>query len=328
MRPAFERRLRELDRSIELYDRFIELTEDPQLVPPLLFRIATIEEGRGDLEAAFARFQSLRDAPHGRASLGLAATVRQARLRAQQGDDRAALALYESASEQFGEGELLFDEQTAQPSSWEREPGWRLADREAILEALPFAAEARFRRAEVDVATCQAISLDYPEGRWRVLARNLTARAEALQAAERALIEVIWMGDAAWSVAATMRIGELYKKFYDDMYALPQFDLDECLNDGFGYDACDEADATYNDMLYEQMAPIEAKTREFLQQAIAMAHDNGVYNEWTRRAVERIAEVDRSLRVVGEEGVEPIHTGAFFYRDSLHDGHQPGAGAL
>jgi tetratricopeptide (TPR) repeat protein len=304
--------LSDFDQAIGHYDHYIARTNDPEQAPTLLFRIAQIEQQRGNTDAAFARYQQIRERWGQRPSRRVAATVLQARLRTAQGNVDGARQLYQQAYDQYGAGTLQFDPTTHLPTDWQSAPGWQIEDSAERLAALPYAAESRFTLADRLFQTAQAISLAYPAGRWRVLRDNLIARAEAVLAAEAAMFEVIWMGDAAWSVAAATRIGELYKGFYDDMYALPAVDLDECIDNGASYDECEQLDSAYNDMLYEQMYPIESKARDSLVEALSIAHDNVVYNEWTNLAVQRMVQVDRNLRVVGEEGVAPDDRGALY----------------
>jgi hypothetical protein len=113
-------------------------------------------------------------------------------------------------------------------------------------------------------------------------------------------------------VAAVTRIGELYQQFYTDMYELPQFDVDECIDDGYPIDDCYDAEGTVADMFYEFMYPIETKSRESFTEALSIAHENGIYTEWTAYVVERMMEVDRSIRVRGEAGVRPSNRGHLY----------------
>lgn len=303
--------LSEFDRALELYDTFMEESGETELITQLHFLTAEIEEDRGNLSEAYDRYEEFRDWSDASTNLRLAATVKQARIRVEQGREDDALDLYESAYEQYGAGVMIFDD-TGLPEEWESAPGWQFEDNEERVAALPYAAEARFVLADVDFDAAQAISLEYPEGRWRVLAENLGNRAIAVDVAQRAMFEVWWMGDAAWSVAAFTRIGELYKGFYDDMYALPPPDMDQCLDDGYSYDSCDQLDAEFNAMLYERMYPIETKALQTLNEALIIAHDEGLYTEWTTRAVDLIADVDNTIRVIGEEGVVSDNIGALY----------------
>ena len=312
--------LSEFDKAIALYDEWMELEPAAEINPGLIFIIARIEQERGNTEAAFDRYQDFRTAYPEIAWMQVAARAYQARIRAEEGNDRSTTALYQEVLDLFGEGVLLFDEATGLPTEWESAPGWHFEDPEEFTKALPFAAEARFYMAENDFRTCQVTSLAYPEGRWGELADNLTARGGALDTAQRAMFEVIEMRDAAWSVAATGRIGELYSAFYDEMYELPQFDLDECLDTGYDYDDCDAADLQFNDMMYNIMYPIETKARDSFSQALSIAHENNIYTEWTQHAVEMTMQIDRSIQVRGEEGVVPnnqgqVYSGAVYITD-------------
>jgi hypothetical protein len=57
------------------------------------------------------------------------------------------------------------------------------------------------------------------------------------------------------------------------------------------------------------MSPLEIKAIESFTEALTFAHENDVYTEWTDNAVENMMRVDRSIRVRGEEGVNPDNTG-------------------
>ena len=304
--------LSEFDRAIDLYDQYMELVPDDEDNAGRLFLLARIEHNRGNVDAAYDRYDEFRTTYPGAAWMQIAARAYQARIRVEEGNDRLATNLYEEIVDLYGAGVLLFDEATGLPTEWESVPGWRFEDAELRSKALPFAAEATFYLAEPVFRTCQETTLAYPEGRWRALAQNLQSRGTALDAAQRKMFEVIEMRDAAWSVAATTRIGELYSKFYDDMYALPPPDIDECYDRGYNPDDCDAMDEQYNDMMYNIMYPIETKARESFTEALSIAHDNNIYTEWTNRGVENLMAIDRSIQVHGEEGVEPTNVDSLF----------------
>lgn len=302
--------LSQFDEAIRLYDRYMELEPEAEINPALQLLIADIEEQRGDLDAAYARLESAATLYADNTAFGIVAAVRQGRIRDQQGRSSDAVARYQAAYTAYGPGTLILDA-NGLPTGWETTPGWQLEDEEARASVQPFAAEARFQIAEVAFQTCQNTALDFEEGRWRQLAQNLQLRGERLQAAQTELFEVIQMGNADWSVAASTRIGELYKGFYDAMYALPAFDLDECLDSGYSYDDCDAADLAYNDMLYNIMEPIENKAQEGLFEAMRISHEQGVYTEWTRHARDLVADIQR-LQVTGEVGVTATNANAYY----------------
>ena len=303
--------LSEFDTAIAHYENFMAMEPGDERNAGLYFIIAKIEEGRGNIDIAYDRYQSFRTEFPSESVRQIAARAFQARIRVDQANDRAATNLYEEILDGFGAGVMTFDE-GGLPVAWEVSPGSRFEDPAERTAALPFAAEARFYLADKDFEACQIVSLDYPEGRVRVLSENLQSRGRALDTAQRGMFEVIEMGDAAWSVAATTRIGELYAKFYNDMYELPQFDLDECLDSGYSYDACDEADVMFSDMMYNMMLPIETKALESFGRAVRIAHENNVYTEWSARAVEMLQGVDRSIRVTGEQGVVATNAGQLY----------------
>ena len=290
--------------AIALYEHFIELDPESDEAKQVFFIIATIEEENLDNpDASFDRLTAFMNAYPDDQVRRLVATSLQADIRWRQDRQEDALEIYETVYNLYGPGELGFGE-NGLPTGWIVEAGGNFVGDERI-SVLPFAAEARFRMADIDFMAARNASLAFEAGDWEELRDNLVSRGDLLAHAQQMLFEAERIGDAEWAVAASARIGELYHEFYRDIYQLPPPDYDECLDDGGSYDDCDQLMEQYDEALYTLAAPLEAKATAAYENGRNTSLVNNVFTEWTLLINTELNDISRTFRVGGAEGLVP-----------------------
>ena len=135
------------------------------------------------------------------------------------------------------------------------------------------ASRARFLEAEyllLDFLAHQVIP--FPQ---KKLVKTLTKKAELQQACEKAYLDVLKYKAFQVSAGAFFRIADIYNTFAKTLTGLeapPELeDNPELLE-------------VYEIFIEEQVLPLEEKAVESARGALKLAHDNRVYNEWSKRS--------------------------------------------
>jgi TolA-binding protein len=299
----------ESERSIQLYEHYLTLDGDSETSREIYFQIANLERGRGNLEAAFQRLQALRDRYPSDVARRVVATHTQADIRLEQGNTREAQRLFGEVTTQFGRGVMGFDAANA-PTGWTTAPGGNIQDEAMRTGLIPFAAESLFWQANELYLAAQQADLTYRQGRVQELVEKLAARGEAIAAAERAMYEVLNMGDAEWAVAAAARMGQLYQEFKTALRRVEAFDMDRCLDLTNGdYDRCEEAEMQVDEQLAVYEEVLEDKALERWDVGFTIARDNRVYTSFTREMIASLNDMLPTFRIGGAEGVRAVNSG-------------------
>lgn len=304
--------LSQYDQAIAMYDRYIELQQTnaaDTTQRDVVLQLARIEEDRGNLDAAFERYQQVYDNYPSDQVRRLAATYSQAKIREEQGNDRAAADIFEQVVSQFGPGEALFNEGDLF-DSWVIEPGANFTDEGERNSVRPFAVEAMFYEANELFVAAEVADLQFPAGDYRVLTRKMEARGAAVIAAQRSISTIYNAGDAQWAVAAYSRMGLLFYDFYSDIFEIPAPDYDECLDaTNFNYDACDEAFDQYDEFLFTIGEPLRAKAELTWTEGRNVAEQNQIFTSWTLDLMVNLNDLDPSYQVGVSEGFDADNTG-------------------
>ena len=149
------------------------------------------------------------------------------------------------------------------------------------------AAEARFLLAEYIYQDFEKITVSFPE---RVLKKTLVKKAELLEKAGKVYFEVLDYKSHAVTAGALFRIGESYYLFAKSLFDLP---IPEELNE--------DEQIIYRAELDDRAAPLQEKAIEALKRALKLAHENHVYNEWSRRSATLLAKLSPELFPVVED---------------------------
>ena len=151
------------------------------------------------------------------------------------------------------------------------------------------AAEARFRLGEYVYEDFETVKVTFPE---RVLKKTLVKKAELLEKSGKVYFDVLEFKSHSVSAGALFRIGESYYLFAKSLFDLP---IPEELNE--------EEKIIYRAELDDRAAPLQEKAIEALKRALKLAHENRVYNEWSRRSATLLAKLSPELFPVVEDAV-------------------------
>jgi TolA-binding protein len=149
------------------------------------------------------------------------------------------------------------------------------------------AAEARFLLAEYVYQDFEKVKVSFPE---RVLKKTLVKKAELLEKSGKIYFDVLEFKSHAVTAGALYRIGESYYLFAQSLFDLP---IPEELNE--------DEQIIYRAELDDRAAPLQEKAIEALKRALQLAHENHVYNEWSRRSATLLEKLSPELFPVVED---------------------------
>ncbi len=217
---------------------------------------------------------------------------------------KAAVAFFQQALEIFG----------------------RLQEAEAVRYSKQYAAQAAFELADYlydDFSELRIPSTVDPG----VLKKALAAKAEAQQRAEKAFDAVLSYKSGGWSAGALFKMGLLYYEFYKELDNVPipdcpcpgvpqkdcrivqaafrNGDLDTIQKYDWGMEWLSVAPTfqdQYRSILEEIMRPVQEKSLRAFERALTLAHEEKVYNQWSRACAEYAVRVNPdTFPVVGDE---------------------------
>lgn len=163
---------------------------------------------------------------------------------------------------------------------WEEDPKSHTA-KASLAYARALFAEAEYTFDAFDKVTLKDVK------RMKGLKPTLTKKAELLKASEKMYFAVIDATAAgagrAYAAAAAFRVGLLYFKFKEDLFNAP---IPRAIEGNY------DLEDAYRDSIDKFAAPIEEQSLVALRNAISVAHNLGVYNEWSKLAGEYAAKVN------------------------------------
>ncbi|HZH78852.1 MAG TPA: gliding motility protein U, partial [Archangium sp.] len=107
--------------------------------------------------------------------------------------------------------------------------------------------------------------------------KDLVSKQQAIQRLEKAYTDVATIGSGEWTLASVTRIGLAYADFARNILESP---------DPSGLD--EDQLAMYRAELENLALPLEDKSTEALEKALAKAYELSLYNEWTMAAQEQV----------------------------------------
>jgi tetratricopeptide (TPR) repeat protein len=246
----------ESDKAITAYRSYIARFKDRPDVPQLAYNIALVHEKDGKLGEAARAFDSFsetyaRDSRTGGGQVYLA-RYRQLIAYRKQKDTRNTERV---------QGELI--------------RGWaRLSAQDKQKpELLNAYGHARFLALEDDWQKYVEIKFK----RVSTIRRDLASKQQAIQRLEKAYTDVATIGSGEWTLAAVTRIGLAYADFARNILESP---------DPSGLD--EDQRTMYRAELENLALPLEDKSTEALEKALAKAYELSLYNEWTMAAQEQV----------------------------------------
>ena len=93
--------------------------------------------------------------------------------------------------------------------------------------------------------------------------------------------EVLSLKSFLVSAGAAYRIGESYYKFSQDLFNLPS-----------PKGLTEDQEMDYRDALEETAGPLQEKSITAVESALKLAHENGVYNKWSKKAATLLVKLD------------------------------------
>ncbi|MCC6621135.1 MAG: tetratricopeptide repeat protein [Deltaproteobacteria bacterium] len=186
--------------------------------------------------------------------------------------------------------------------SWEKlDKAVAAGKAEAGAETKYYAAIATFELAEYAYDDYSKLTVDAINRQggfdMGLLKRTLTAKAEALQAAEKAFDKVLLFKDKGMAAAAAFRLGQLFYEFAESLFNAP-------VPPGLTPDQVDE----YRFALEEFATPIQEKALAAFTAALKQAVQDGVYNKWSRLSATYAARVNKDEFPIAEFAVQPDKT--------------------
>ncbi len=174
------------------------------------------------------------------------------------------------------------------------------ARRKPAGSELAAAAECRFKLGELVFAEYEKITLEPPMNR---LARLLKQKAAKLKQAEALFTRVVAAGHMEWASAALFRIGDMYARFAQAIYAaaLPKGLSDRELG-------------VYRQELQSLAFPVEDKALSAFSISYKMARRHSYYSVWSERTVQMLRELDPA-RFPPEDEVRPATRWADSFTD-------------
>ncbi len=266
--------MQQWDNAIASYTKYIELYPEEDNVRDVIYKLPYIEKSKEDFKKSYERFEKL--------------TKR---------DDVKKTELVE-INTQLG---LLEEEMKGK--GWEKKSDdyftkavklWNELEAEDKKSTKYYAAQSRFLQAERLFKEFQAVKLSFP---LKTLTKKAQEKGEIEQNAEKMYFEVVDMASPLWLAASAYRIGQMYKEFSDQLYALP---IPDGLNEDLQFQ--------YQNALDELAFPLQEKALSSFRNALKLALQYKAYNEWSRKSAEAISKLEsEAYPITGEDGVAADH---------------------
>lgn len=167
---------------------------------------------------------------------------------------------------------------------------------EALTAGKAYAAQAAFELADYsyeDFKTLKIPSTLDPS----VLKKALLQKAESQQKAEKAFDSVLEYKSGEWSAGAAYKIGLLYYEFARQLMDVP-------VPDGLDPDTADQ----YQLVLEDIARPVDEKSLKAFERALKLAHDEKVYNQFSKDCGQYAVKVNQdTFPVAGDDQVKADH---------------------
>ncbi len=246
----------ESQKAITAYNAYISRFKDRKDVPQVAYSIALVHEKDGKWADAARAFASFTDT-YGR----------DARTSASQH--------YVARYHEMLAWRHLKDARNAERIQGELVRGWKSLPEQARqdTDALNAYAYARF----LDLEPTWKRYTDIRFTRVATIRRDLASKQREIQRLEKEYAGVLATGSGEWGIAALTRIGLAYADFARNIMDSP---------DPQGLD--EDQKAMYRGELENLAMPLEEKSAEALDKALAKAYELSLYNEWTLAAQEQV----------------------------------------
>jgi tetratricopeptide (TPR) repeat protein len=183
-----------------------------------------------------------------------------------------------------------------------------------IPEALTYAAESTFKMTDITFDEYDRIQLVMPQS---VMEANLERRIELSKKLVDGYTYCVELGEPEWAVAAKVRMGDVNLSFKDALMnaevpsEIEPSKWEHLPPDDPTYVQISEMYYNYVAELDEQAMPLEDQAIGFYSEALDIAETEGIENEWTRKAEEKMLRL-RPYEVItyGDAGSTGVRTAA------------------
>jgi tetratricopeptide (TPR) repeat protein len=267
--------------AIDVYQKFVKYFPGDAEVPKVYLRIGTVYENQGDaanLKRAHDHYQLWLKKNYPIPEMTIEALARSGDClkRIDKVKNRRAATLF------FQRAQEVFSRSIANP--------------DVVNKAKVFAAQAAFEVA--DYAYDDFTVLNIPSTlNPSVLKRSLEAKAEAQIKAEKMFDAVLDYKSGGWSAGSLFKIGLMYFEFKEKLLEVP-------VPDGLDPDT----ENMYLAILEEIARPVEEKSLRAFERALKLAHEEKVYNVWSKACAQYAAKVNQdTFPVAGDDQVKANH---------------------
>jgi len=268
--------------AIEVYQKFVKLFPNHPDTPKVDLRIGLVYEmmdNAASYKKAHDHYQTWLKKPY----KGVGPQVVEALTRAGAdlkkidavGQRKAASALFSRSIEAFGKlGE----------------------NADALTAAKAYAAQAAFELADYSYDDFNALKIPSTLDP-KILKKALLVKAEAQVKADKAFNSVMDYKSGGWSAGALFKIGLLYYEFAHQLFDVP-------VPEGLPVETQDE----YRLVLEDIARPVEEKSLKAFERALKLAHDEKVYNKFSKACGQYAVKVNQdTFPVAGDDQVKPDH---------------------
>lgn len=269
--------LQQYDRAIGILETYVKKFPTQEDTPEIYLQIADFYEQQGKYASAIKTYQEwLKKFDKSQAAKAVDIYLRMGKVHQKEGAKNAR----KNASQEFEQAIKAFKKlpesiQTAQDAQGK--------------EARRAGAQARFLLAEYIHQDFDEVKVSFPD---HVLRRTLVKKAELLAQAEKAYLEVLDYKSQSVAAGALFRIGQQYYLFAKSLFDLP-----------VPAELSEDEQIVYRAELDDRAAPLQEKAIEAMGRALKLAHENHVYNEWSRRSAQLLVKLSPELFPVLDDSV-------------------------
>jgi cellulose synthase operon protein C len=245
--------------------------------------IADVYEAMGKTQLAIAQLEEHQLHVEHDLSAVIAIQYRLAKLYAQAHNQKMARRLYDEI--------------------WKE--GSRVSRKRLSPEALEGLAQASYVMNEDIFDQFENLKLHLPEAQ---LVKDVKAKGQMLLRVQKAYTETVQLQSAEPGICALWRIGLAYQLFAQSLNDAP---VPANMRQN------EQLVQAYKEALAQQAMPVEQKAKEAYQSALAKAHELGVYNECSAKALEGLRRYDPVSYGEVAEILAPSPTGGFWHPEPV-----------
>jgi tetratricopeptide (TPR) repeat protein len=263
--------------AIKAYETFTTIFPDHADTPKVSFRIGLAYEAMGDAASynkAFAHYQKWLLKKYKVMDLTVEAWTRSGDMLKKTGKVAKRLEATKMFNQAIKQFNAIGDDQTA------------------IGNAKKYAAQAAFELADYGYDDFAKLTIPSTLNPTK-LKKALTDKAESQIATEAMFNQVLDFKSGPWSAGALFKIGLLYYEFKEQLLNVP-------VPEGLDPDT----EVLYLAVIDEIAAPVEAKALRAFENALNLAHDKKVYNDFSKSCAQYAAKVNQdTFPVSGDDQV-------------------------